>query len=96
MFDPPKYYVLIDGHNFFPVAIIHMIVENLQQCTRVAVWRLGEMLFRVDQRVSRISPSTIPAPLINEVAYQKKQLSWCPCTWNIPIALSTMHVRAVR
>ena len=30
MFDPPKYYVLTDGHNFFPVAIIHMIIKNLQ------------------------------------------------------------------
>ena len=65
-------------------------------CASVAVQRLGEMLFRVDHRVSRIFPLTISAPLINAVAYEKKQLFWWPCTWNIPIAFSKMLVNVVR
>lgn len=31
----------------------------------VAVWVLGDTSFRTDQRVSNISPSTIPAPGMN-------------------------------
>jgi len=57
------------------------------RCAKVAEQVLLEISFRGAHNVSATSPSWFPKPGMKLVEYWYKQLSWCACTWNCPIAL---------
>lgn len=73
---------------FFQLLSFMWSSRTSDRWAREAVRMLGEMLFKVLQSVSRISPSTMPAPFMKLDANRKKQVSLWPWTWNMPIAFS--------
>ena len=60
--------------------------SNISCWCRVTMPRVeGEMIFRDDQSVSIISPSTFPTLWMKLRAYRANHCVWCPWTCQIPI-----------